>query len=456
MDSRPYHHSTVSSYLLFALALLLGSMHLSACAPKTQDPKDRPQPALTRDKPFGPSMTFEELLNESIKQQYSDISSIFTLPQDPARQEMFLISREKPRLILARGVTAYAGGSNFLATGYSNGNIRIWSRWPCSLVTLPAQEAVSNLWWNNSIPYISASGANRSRVSVYDLRQCARGADIKAASTVLQFAVSPQGDHVACVDQGRRLWSGTFDGLIEQQATLRYDPLAMAFSPKAGLLMAADRSGWLILWTLPDYQVLDQTLIPGGPFARANFDRHRLIFHPEKGPSALTVWDIPGSRPVEKETEQGRFVLEDNVLYFILSDKRWIKKALLSPPRLQVEGDPEKGIIQLLDLDKQSRYYLARTGEQIHKPPDDLDPVAVDVAQTGEFSWGQAKYQLADPVLVKADWALWSRHIPGQGHYLWWAPHQGLAPQEFESQLPIRKNIRAEIPPEWMDCEINE
>lgn len=448
--------NTSKFYGLLAFALLLTCMGISACAPKSADRSKTLEPILTRDKPFGPSMTFAELLRESLDRQYSDISSIFTVPEDPANQEMLLINREKPRLILARGVTAYVGGQDYLAAGFSNGNIRIWSDWPCPMLTLPAQETVHKLWWNNSTPFLSASGPDSSQISIYDLRQCARVGDMEAKSAVFQFAVSPGGKHVACVDAGRRLWSGDYGGLRKQQATLRYDPLDLAFSPESGLLMAADQAGWLILWTVPDYQLLDQVFISEGPFDRARFDHHRLIFQKGKTPPESTLWNIPRSRLIQGETEQGRFILEHKVLYYVLPEPKWVKKVLMSPPKPQVTVDPEYGIFQILDLDGEIRYYLARSGEHIQDPPVDLHTQPVQISSRGSFSWGQNEYALADAVLVGKSWALWSRHIPGQGHYLWWAPHQKLSPREFADQLPSRTNIRAEIPPQWVDVEVEK
>ncbi|MFW6388280.1 MAG: hypothetical protein ACOCY9_00100 [Desulfohalobiaceae bacterium] len=367
---------------------------------------------------------------------------------------MFLITQEKPRVILGKDVTAYAGSMEFLAAGFAHGEIKVWSDdWPCSHLKLPGKQAAQNIWWNGNSPFLGVSGENPSQVYVYDLQRCALVTKIKAQGAVEQFTVSHQGEHMAYVDAGRRLWSAPLTEEPQQQATLRFDPLALNITPKSGLIMAADRSGWLIIWELPDYQILDQEQIPGGPFQKARFEKTRLKLQPEDHPQEMLVWDILEARELDSAPGHNPFVLENQVLHFVFPEKKWLKKALFADPGLEVSVDPKHRIFQVLDLDGQSRYYSALSGEQIQDPPQDQDQKSLQVPASGSFSWQQIEYRLADPVVSKADWALWCRYIPGQGYYLWWAPYRSSTQLEFEQELPRRENIRAEIPPDWSELD---
>ena len=356
-------------------------------------------------------------------------------------------------MILDRDVTAYAGGSDYLAAGYINGNIRVWSKWACPSVTLPRKEAIHSIWWNGFSPFIAACDQNQQQISVYNLRSCSRAADVPTKGPVKEFAVGPQGTHLACVDAGRRLWTGTNNRLNQEMARLRYDVLDIAFTPGCGLLMAADRMGWLVLWSLSDYQMWDQVRIPGGPFEQGHFEQDRLILYPEKNKAKSLVWDIPAGSKSTKNRSKGRFFLEDNVLYYLCSKPQWVKKAVLSGAGLQAFVHPGQGIIQVLDLDGEKRYYHAGTGMQVPVPKQELNFKQVPVTAQCGFVWNGVKFRLADPVLVLDHWALWARYIPDQGYYLWWTENADVPAKEYDLKLPRRQNIRAEIPATWMGIE---
>jgi hypothetical protein len=350
-------------------------------------------------------------------------------------------------------VTAYAGGADYLAAGYANGDIRVWSKWACPSVTLPRKEAVHNIWWNGFSPFIAACGQYQQQISVYDLRSCSRTADVPIKGPVKEFAVSPQGAHLACVDAGRRVWTGTIHGLNQEQATLRYKILDLVFTPGAGLFMAADRMGWLILWSLPDYEVWDQMRIPGGPFERGYFEQDRLILYPENKNAKPFAWDIPAGSKTQMYADQARFILKNNVLYSLCSKPRWVKKAILSDAGLQAFIDPDRGIIQVLDLDGEERYYQAGTGMQIPAPKQGRKLKPVPITAQGKFVWNDVKFRLADPVLVQDHWALWARYVSDQGYYLWWTENADVPTKEYDLKLPRRQNIRAEIPAEWIEIK---
>ncbi|MFN2343485.1 MAG: hypothetical protein ABR542_09020, partial [Desulfonatronovibrio sp.] len=77
----------------------------------------------------------------------------------------------------------------------------------------------------------------------------------------------------------------------------------------------------------------------------------------------------------------------------------------------------------------------------------------VNVHSSGLFSWAGVEYSLADPVIISDQWALWSRHIPEHGFYLWWTANPGLNNRDFSHKLPVRDNIRREISPDWITLD---
>ncbi len=436
-----------------ALMLLFSASFMFSCAPRELDTEMKPEPVI-HEVPFGPAETMDEFLEKRLKEQYSPLDAVFNVPDDPLSESRVLISYERPVLTLAQEVTTFAGNEYYFAAGFGTRGFRVWSDWPCSGAVLPGAEPVQKLWWDGYSPYICIGGQSPEKAVVYDLRNCSRAGEITAEGPLEKVAVSLQGNHVSLVDEGKRLWVGSLDGHFDHLATLRYDPLDMVFTPGEGVLMVADASGWLVLWTLPDYELLDHVQIPGGPFGKARFEGPRLVLEGLKNPEYLTVWDIPGARELEGDAGRGRFVLDNRVLYYVPAEKQYIKKVLMQDREFGVWTDKENLTIRIRDLDGENRFYCARSGSSLQDgaAAGGMEPVEVDAH--GGFTWKGAEYRLADPVMVKEDWVLLGRHIPGSGYYLWWTGNNdNLNSREFQGELPIRDNIRAEIPPDWEELK---
>jgi len=436
-----------------ALVLLVSVSFMFSCAPRKPDPVITPEPVIP-EAPFGPAESMDEFLERRLNEQYSSLDAVFDIPENPLDESYVLISHERPVLTLAQEATSFAGNEQYFAAGLGSRGFRVWSDWPCSGAVLPEAEPVQKLWWDGYSPYICIRGLSPERAVIYDLRDCSKAGEITSEGPLEKVAVSLQGNHVSLVDKGNRLWTGSLKGDFEHVATLRYEPLDMAFTPGEGVLMVADASGWLVLWTLPDYELLDQVQIPGGPFQRARFEGPRLVLEGWENPDLLTVWDIPGARELDGDAGRGRFVLDNRVLYYVPAEKQYIKKVLMQDRDFRVWKDKENLTIRVRDLDGEDRYYCARSGSflQDGAAPGGMEPVEVDAH--GGFTWKGAEYRLADPVMVKEDWVLLARHIPGSGYYLWWTGNMdNLNSREFQGQLPRRDSIRDEIPPDWEEVK---
>lgn len=454
--------NTYSIYLKSALNIFAGLaciicvLAMISCAARTSsDTPAGSEHLITYEKPFGPTINLRQLLTKTMSQQYSSVESIFEIPSDFPDQNLILLTHEKPVLFLENRVTAFTADDEFLAAGYSDGNIRVWSDLPCPMVTLPQKEPVARLWRDSNSPFLIATGnENPADASIYDLNKCAMVAGINSDTPAEEFSVSSRGTYLALVDKGRRLWTGNLQGNLEQQAALRFDPLDMTFSPREGVLMLADQAGWLILWTTPDYSILKQQLIPEGPFDQGDFLESRLVLRGSDEVSHTVVWDIPGMKILETNPKTGRFTLENQILRYTLPDRQPVKKIKMSRPAFKVMADQDNMIFKVLDVDGKTRNYNAITGFETEEEFSSEEQHSVHVHVSGRFAWAGVEYALADPVVVSGQWALWSRYIPEQGFYLWWTANQDLKNREFSRKLPVRDNIRKEIPPGWVEVDI--
>ncbi|MFW5730639.1 MAG: hypothetical protein ACOCV7_03230, partial [Desulfonatronovibrionaceae bacterium] len=166
---------------VYALLLLVLAAGLCAsCAPGPQLPDSAPEPVLTPEQPFGPSRDFQTLVHETLSRQYTSLSTLLKEPDNPRQTDPVLTALENPVLILQSGVTALSGGADYLAAGYENGNIRIWSSYPCAVTGLPDREQVTHIWWKGDSPYLLAAGQSSPTLYLFDLNRCAaaRGPEI--------------------------------------------------------------------------------------------------------------------------------------------------------------------------------------------------------------------------------------------------------------------------------------
>ncbi|WP_045210759.1 WD40 repeat domain-containing protein [Desulfonatronovibrio magnus] len=429
--------------LTLILVILLA---LSACAPKSVHTQERAEPIITPEAPFGPPQSFEAFINTALNRQHSPVETLFTPMDNGEPEALYLIVRERPVLILDNNVTSFQGGPDYLATGYTDGSIRILGRQSCSGVVLPARENVRGVWWDGYGPYLAAAGEDKSKLTLFDLDRCAGIHEISAPGPVFLTALSRFGNHIAIVDEGRRLWVGKTGNELEHLATLRYDPLQMVFSPGSGVLVLVDAAGWLTLWTVDDYEILEQVLIPGGIFQQADFIGATLVL--DNNLPSQTAWDIPSASKASFSELYGSFVLDDRLLYYMYPDFQYIKKTFMGKPEFTVVADQDTMTIKVVEIAGRETFYRAADGNlSQHQTLTDPEEISVDIY--GGFTWAGAEYILADPVMITDQHALWARYVEGRGYYLWWTPNPGLDKMNFPQKLPQRDNIRKDIPPHW-------
>lgn len=472
--AQPVHRSTSIGktwiQAVFGVIALSGALFLllGACSPMHKH--DEPGPGrvhfLTPEMPFGPTTPLPVFLNQALEDQYPSKLPPF-LPPKPLEEHFIELDLEPPRIHLATGVRSYSAGTSGLAAGLEDGNIMIWSDWPCPALSLPESSPVDMLAWDGASAFLGASGTQRFALHVYDLRLCGHVGSITSDKPVSVAAVSPSGKRIALVDNTRRLHVGEA-GLDElrQGEMLRFPPLALSFTPREGLLFSVDQAGWLLHWKVPELQVLHQSLIPGGPFRQAFFDGRQLFLEPlqrdtigslEDG-REWVAWDIPISKVVSVENIPARiFDLKSGLLTYQTSDRRWIRKLRLGRPSFHAWASPSAGRLRIKDVDGSVGCFSAWDGLPEHEDEcHAADWKKLEVDRSGSFHWGGVSYALGDPIRVRQEHVLYCRHLPENRFFLWWddvkrdEQHEGVLSSPHAGFLPVRKSLRKEIPPTWI------
>lgn len=452
--------------LLFVLTLL------SACASLHEPTVPEPEPVhvLSPERPFGPSTPLAVFLNQALERQYPARMQSFIQPEKHG-QYFVELAREQVQVHLVNGVRSYAAGAEGLAAGMHNGDILIWSDWPCPALTLPEAAPVDLLAWDGSSAFLGASNFRRKTLDIFDLRFCARIGTVPSEGPISVAAVSHSGTWAAYVDHRQRLLAGPVDGTLNQGGVLRFQPLALAFSPREGLLFSVDQAGWLLHWQVPELQILEQVLIPQGPFQEAVFDGRHLLLRPMRlgvdisgaetsapdHEESMIAWDIPSSTiiPLAKPSTHA-FALESDLLMYQTAQRRWIRKMHLGRPQPRIWASPSIALLRLRDVDGVVRCYSANDGLPVDADQcqaQDWQELGVD--PSWRFDWGGVEYALADPVRVMNGLVLYCRSLSKDRFVLWWdeAEQKEAGPDaaiDRTGRLPVRQSLRLEIPPSWV------
>lgn len=470
-SSHPSLRAPLPLRLLAVLAVLAA---LGACAPK-KAPAPGPQQAPEAARPvyeapapqdaYGPVEPLPDFLRARLAEQYFAVETIYEPPPPGfVGRQMVQLTRESAAPVLGVGVVDYApetASELGLAMSMAGGHIVIKSPWPCPGLAVPGEAAPDMLAWEATSPVLAAAEAagKGGLVRLFDLNRCGQVDEQAFNSTVTSLAVSPRGAWWAATDQSHTLWlaqARPVPGKPAVAARLRYQTLALAFTPQEGVLMAADAAGFITLFATHSGEHMEHFRVEGAPFSAARFDGRAVHF--DKADGSAVAYDLVERAATTPSREAERYVLTGGVLRYRTFRERLVKKVHLRPPELGVwvaEGAlGGRGLAKVLDLDGRTRYYSLDDG-LLAPPPE--NPAALgwkpEPLEDGyTFSAAGGDYALADHVIKLEHLRLYCRQVPGQGLFVWWEtavrpetanPHPG--------KLPLRESISADSPVYWQN-----
>ncbi len=435
---------------LFCLAALL--LLATACAKPAAEPAaPAPGPPLPPP-PASAGITggrpLSMFLNELLAAQHFPAVAVYNPPPRDMAGSFYTVLRREPAVVsLASGVSTWASRGDTLAVGLERGEAFIWRPYACGRVALPGSGRVSALAWSGQSPYLALLAADRLAVHVFDLTRCGSLAQVSPGGAVTRLAVSPAGTWLGLCDEGHRLWIGPLLGPLAQVAAMRFNVLALAFTPQEGMLMAVDAEGWLTFWAPLQGRQVDRVQIPGGPFAEAAFDGRLVNLASASGKSV--TFDAARREVLRPRAGDPPFTLRDGVLSYRTARERWTKEVFFGQPRLTAAVSPSRGLVRVEDVDGRTRHYALADGAPT-QAAEAGDWQAVDIDRDGRFNYENKWFALADPTFSAKGLTLFCRFLPGDGFYLWWRESYRFA--EFQARpdaLPARRSLLLDSPVEW-------
>ncbi|MEW5774438.1 MAG: hypothetical protein AB1916_13035 [Thermodesulfobacteriota bacterium] len=436
----------LTALLLLAAACARPAAEAPAPAPIPGPPL--PPPPAEAASPGGRPLSL--FLADLLAQQHFPASAVYNPPSPELLGSYYTVLRREPATVnLARGVTAWESRGDTLAVGMENGEAHVWSPYSCGRVALPGQGLVSALSWSGESPYLALLDSGRQSVHVFDLSRCGSLAVHAPGGVISRVALSPAGTWLALCDEGHRLWIGPLLGPLAQAAAMRFEVLALAFTPQEGLLMAVDSEGWLTFWAPLQNRLADRALIPGGPFAAATFDGRHVLLASTSGKSV--TYDAVRREVLRPRSGDSPFSLRDGVLSYRTARERWTKEVVFGKPRLAVAVSPSLGLARVDDVDGRTRFYALADGAPAPAPAAPArDWRTLDIDPDGRINYESRWLALADPAHSAKGMTLLCRHLPGDGFYLWWRESYRFA--EFQARpdaLPARRSLLLDSPVEW-------
>ena len=439
------------------LALTAFVVLVSGCAKQPSPATD--EPTVVADSSLDVSalvgqapLSLAGFVEYAASQQYSPLDSIYNRPPEGMVGNYIVqLSKSNEIVNLAEGVTSFVQEGNGLASGFTNGVVRIYGGQGCGAVQA-ASEPVNSVSWFPESPFMAASSGENKVVEIFNVRECSRVRVHDVNSTVDMFAVSPRGSWLALIDEARRLWVGPPNGKLRKIDRFPYQPLSLTFSNEEGILMSVDTTGKMVMWSpLKLTRIFDQK-IKGGPFRSVKAYGPHLNIVTEKG--QRFQWDV--SKRVKSpfyEREDG-FFLRNGVLFYHSPRKQFSKKIQFRPVSFSVDRSPSGNVYRVRDVDGIVRYYSSHDGTPLKGEYDFADWKKVTINSDYRFSERGRDFSLAVPIAQREFQRLYCRYIPSKGYYLWWK--KMTRPDDYfksRGMLPRRAGIAAGSPIEWEPLE---
>lgn len=413
-------------------------------------PPDPPAPAMVQ--------SLRKHIDHLLREVYVKPEDLYRPP--PEISETFTYDQVTPQEavpVLAGNVAAMTGEIEGLAVAGKDGAIHVWSGFSCRQMNMPGGRSPLALAWGRGSPVLAAVESGGGAMQLFDLRSCGppRPASLPSGVRIRQAAMSDAGHWLAFVGEDGSLWAGPPQGPYTRVEGLDQAPVMIGFTPMQGVLAAADARGQVVAFALMNRKVLRRMDLPGGPFVQGFVSGQTVTLTTASGQAAsvslLTSGETqPLLPPAQGET--GRIFVRDGKVYYTTGLTRWLKTTRMRRPEVILSHSPSLGLLRLRDLDGETRYYSAASGDPAPAPSREGEDWTLQYAKDGKYAVKDLEFRAYDPVCQSGYLRLNCRFIPGKGYFLWWQGQS--ASREWNPRpmhLPVRASLRADQEPEWID-----
>ncbi len=302
---------------------------------------------------------------------------------------------ERASVLLATDVIASTGDASAAAASHADGRIQVFGAGNCTSVTMPGSHPAYALALAKEGSVLAAWAQGVNRLVLFDLSApgCPASSTEAAMQGQISLTLSASGAFLATQDESGRVWVGPRGGAMRVVATLSGAPAAIGFSDGEGVLLVLDAKGRGGSWNPRSGKGLRTLEVPGGPFARGDFQGAEARLWTEDG--RLVRWNVLYNRPADAEkgpseasTAQGDGWLElrGSELHFARPGLSWRPEPIYEPRLPQLTHSRHANCLRLSDLDGMVRYFDAHTGQA--RPQcfgDDWTAVAVERDGTAQI-----------------------------------------------------------------------
>ncbi len=413
-------------------------------------PPDPPAPAMVQ--------SLRKHIDHLLRKVYVKPEDLYSPPAEGT--EGFTYDQVTPQEavpVLAGNVAAMTGEIEGLAVAGKDGAIHVWSNFPCRQMNMPGGRTPMALAWGRGSPVLAAVEPGGGAVQLFDLRSCAppRPAALPAGARIRQAAMSDMGNWLAFVAEDGGLWAGPPPGPFTRVEGLDQAPLMIGFTPMQGVLAAADAKGQVVAFALMNRKVLRRIDVPGGPFVQGWVAGQSVTLATASGQAtSVSLLTQAEAQPVlpPDQGETGRIFVRDGKVFYTTGLTRWLKTTRMRRPEFILSHSPSLGLLRLRDLDGETRYYSATSGDPAPEPSREGQDWVLQYAKDGLYAVQDHEFRAFDPVCQSGYQRLYCRFIPGKGYFLWWqgqAVSRDWNPRPMH--LPVRGSLRADQEPAWID-----
>jgi hypothetical protein len=362
------------------LACALGIL-LAVLAPRPGAAEETPRPGIGENYIFNhvaegkPESAPGQALELSLRQAAQDKDGRVLDPSSRlwAGAQAVSLSLQRAAVPLAANVIASAGDATAAAASHADGSIQLFGAGNCTSVAMPGGDPAYALALAGEGGVLAAWAQGLNRLVFFDLN--APGCPARTAAAAMRgqisLTISASGAFLAAQDESGQVWVGPRGGEMLSVATLSGAPAAIGFSEGEGVLFALDAQGRGGAWNPRTGKGLRALSVPGGPFARGDFQGAEARLWTVDG--RLVRWDVLHNRPAEAEKRPGEAPRAENAgwlelrgsdLYYVRSGLSWRPAPVYEPHLPQLTVSRHADCLRLSDVDGVVRYFDARSGQE--------------------------------------------------------------------------------------------
>jgi hypothetical protein len=326
---------------------------------------------------------------------------------------------------LTANAIAGAGDVRAAAAASADGRLHIFGTFACNATHTPQNQPALSLAIAPRGGILAAWAQGVDALIFYELSSpgCASTMTVAPFRGEADIALNAEGTLLAARDAKGNVWLGQRGGDMRVVGSMAGQLALFAFTEGGGALVAVREDGQGAVWNGRSGARLITLRIPEGPYTNGALQGGDVLLRRYNGETLL--WDLTGNA---RETATDQTAQEDNgwtelrgdSLFLVSMRKTWQARPIFHNILPLLEWSPKNNSLRLRDVDRQVRYYDAKTGRTSSQVFAE-DWTAIPIDANGAAHVGGREFRIYDTLAGTggADSRIYCRAVSREWVMLW-------------------------------------